>query len=267
MAANEQEHACLCLLQHPSLRTGLFASGSIARTVRAGVLQYSGRQQFLPSVARLYGLGLWNTQLVDALRSEWREPAERLNGTLSVVQDDRTFADLLQDANANKVLLGPEASALVLGSSTAAAASASGAGGRITPMDDREFLKLLPSLEPRKFAMAGVIKYDDEQRSDTTHALAWILARRRICVNVAGGCLLVCPESMLGLQLRTRGLYCRCCCCYSAATVYSSSASCRESQFTASGSPCYGCSQRRNCWTLHDDQRHRQIQSFEAADV
>jgi glycine/D-amino acid oxidase-like deaminating enzyme len=171
------------LYMHPNFRVGLFDSGAVARHVRMGVTPYAKRQTFQQSLVRLYGLAMWNQALEQHISREWAQQdgkqaqAERIPGTLAVVFDDHTFADLLADVKRHRLLVGDEvtdimptvaASSSASPPSAAAAASSSmvPSSGRLYALDDRSVLQQLPSLLPKQFTMAGVLHAQDEYAID-----------------------------------------------------------------------------------------------------
>lgn len=154
--------------QHPNLRVGLFEKGTTAQHVRSGLMNFASRKHYQTSLARLYGLGLWNQQIVTHMMQEWSagrgsagkgksDTIARLDGSLAVMFDDRAFSDVVKDVGTQRTLVGDEGAQVVFPGATAASTAP-----RFESLDDRAILARLPSLEPRIFTLSGVMSFRDE---------------------------------------------------------------------------------------------------------
>ena len=213
---------CVCA-QHPNLRVGLFDRGSdAAQHARQGMVDYSWRSSYRPAVSRLYGLGLWNQALVGELAKQFdataaaatttaaassssrsslsaaasaAAPLARVDGSLAVVFDARTFQDLKGDNLTNLALVGNDAALLAptaaststkvatparKGASGSAAASAAAAPPRLHVLDDDAIVVRLPTVAPRLFSLAAVMSFEDEWALDH---LAFLHAMKREAIS------------------------------------------------------------------------------------
>ena len=144
-------------------------------------MNFASRKHYQTSLARLYGLGLWNQQIVTHMMQEWNQtPAgtataatgrgssassangkdrtiARINGSLAVMFDDRAFSDMVKDVGTQRTLVGDEGAQVVFPGAEGAATAE-----RFESLDDRAILARLPSLEPRIFTLSGVASFRDE---------------------------------------------------------------------------------------------------------